>query len=152
MSSLGGEIANPVTGERIVFIRTASDTGGELLELDNFWSRPDHRVLEHVHPEMEERWQVVAGLVRFRIDGVERTAAPGDVVIASAGVPHMGWNIGGAPAQLRIQMRPALRWAEFVRRLFAAAREGRTDERGIPEPTLLAELLRDFQREIAPAD
>jgi mannose-6-phosphate isomerase-like protein (cupin superfamily) len=151
MSPTGEEIANPVTGERIVFLRTATDTGGELLELDDFWSRSDHRVLEHVHPEMAERWEVVAGLVRFRIDGVERTAAPGDVVIAPAGVRHLGWNIGDGPAHLRIQMRPALRWAEFVTRLFAAAREGRTDEQGTPEPPLLAELLSEFRREIAPA-
>ena len=145
------EIANPITGERIVFLRTATATSGELLELDDFWSRSDHRVLEHVHPGMEEVWQVVAGLVRFRIDGVERTAAPGDVVIAPAGVRHMGWNIGDAPAHLRIQMRPALRWEEFVRRLFTAARDGRTDEHGIPQPALLAELLGEFRREIAPA-
>lgn len=151
MPPTGVEIANPVTGERIVFLRTATDTGGALLELDDFWSRADHTVLEHVHPEMEERWEVVAGLVRFRIDGVERTAAPGDVVIAPAGVPHMGWNVGDAPAHLRIQMRPALRWEEFVRQLFAAASEGRTDEQGIPEPALFAELLGEFRREIAPA-
>ena len=147
----GEEIVNPATGERIVFLRTATETGGELLELDDFWSRSDHRVLEHVHPEMDEAWRVVAGRVRFRIDGVEQTAVPGDVVIAPAGVRHMGWNVGDTPAHLRIQMRPALRWEEFVRRLFTAAREGRTDEQGIPEPTLLADLLCEFRREIAPA-
>lgn len=149
MSSAGEEITNPVTGERIAFLRTATDTGGELLEFDDFWSRPEHRVPEHVDPEMEERWEVVAGLVRFRIDGVERAAAPGDVVTAPAGIPHMGWNVGNGPAHLRIQMRPSLRWEEFVRRLFAAARAGQTDEQGIPRPALLAELLGEFRREIA---
>src|SRR5205085_2125486 len=65
MSSAGEEITNPVTGEQIAFLQTASDTGGELLEFDDFWSRPEHRVPEHAHPEMEERWEVVGGLVRF---------------------------------------------------------------------------------------
>jgi quercetin dioxygenase-like cupin family protein len=150
MAPAGDEIVNPVTGERIVFRRTTAETAGELLELDDFWSRPDHRVAEHVHPEMEERWQVIAGTVCFRIDGAEQTAGPGDVVIAAAGVPHMGWNVGDGPTHLRIQMRPALRWEDFVRRLFAAARDGRTDEQGTPEPALLVELLGDFRREIAP--
>jgi quercetin dioxygenase-like cupin family protein len=104
MSPAGDEIVNPVTGERIVFRRTTAETAGELLELDDFWSRPDHRVAEHVYPEMEERWEVIAGTVRFRIDGAEQAPGPGDVVVAAAGVPHMGWNVGDGPAHLRIQM------------------------------------------------
>lgn len=51
------EIENPATGERIVFRRTAEETGGELLEMDDFWARTDHQTPEHVHPAMEERWQ-----------------------------------------------------------------------------------------------
>jgi len=30
------EIRNPITGERIVFRRTATETNGEFLELDDF--------------------------------------------------------------------------------------------------------------------
>jgi quercetin dioxygenase-like cupin family protein len=150
MSPAGDEIVNPVTGERIVFRHTAAETAGELLELDDFWSRRDHRVAEHVHPEMEERWEVIAGTVGFRIDGAVQSAGPGDVVTAAAGVPHMSWNDGGGPAHILIQMRPALRWEEFVRRLFAAARDGRTNQEGTPEPALLVNLLADFRREIAP--
>jgi hypothetical protein len=52
---------------------------------------------------------------------------------------------------LRIQMRPALRWEQFVEGLFALARDGHTDERGMPDPTMTIELLRKFPREIAPS-
>jgi hypothetical protein len=37
-------------------------------------------------------------------------------------------------------------------RLFGLARDGNTDERGMPDPTLMIELLREFPREIAPLD
>ena len=150
MVKAGDEIENPVTGERIVFLRTAADTNGELLELDDFWARPDHRVAEHVHPEMEERWEVIDGTVRFQVDGVEHTAGTGDVVVAPAGARHASWNAGNGPAHLRIQMRPARRWEDFVVSLFAAARDGRTDDQGVPEPALMLELLREFHRELAP--
>ena len=40
---------------------------------------------------------------------------------------------------------------EFLERLFALAEEGRTDERGTPEPEALRELMTEFRREIAPA-
>jgi len=151
MARAGDELVNPITGERIVFRKTAADTDGTLLEMDDFWTRPEHRTVEHVHPEMQERWEVIAGSVCFRIDGVEQIAGPGEVVIAPAGVPHMAWSIDAAPVHLRIQMQPALRWERFVERLFALARDGHTDERGMPDPTLMIELLGEFPREIAPA-
>jgi len=131
VNSSSMEIGNHVTGERIVFRRTATETNGELLEFDDLWTRPDHRGAEHVHPEIEERWEVISG-------------------VAPAGSPRMSWNIGEGPAHLRVRMAPALRWEEFTRRLFAAAHDGRTDDRGTPEPLLLATLLREFHRELAP--
>jgi quercetin dioxygenase-like cupin family protein len=152
MARAGDELVNPITGERIVFLQTAADTAGRLLEMDDFWTRPGHRTLEHIHPEMQERWEVIAGRVCFRIDGVERIAGPGEVVIAPAGVPHMAWTLDDAPVHLRIQMRPALRWERFVERLFALARDGHTNERGMPDPTLMVELLREFPREIVQAN
>jgi mannose-6-phosphate isomerase-like protein (cupin superfamily) len=150
MVQAGDEIENPVTEERIVFLRTSADTDGELLELDDFWSRSDHRVAEHIHPEMEERWEVIDGTVRFQVAGVDQTAGSGDVVVAPAGTTHASWNVGDGPAHLRIQMRPALRWEDFVVSLFAAARDGRTDDQGVPEPALMLELLREFHRELSP--
>lgn len=150
MAHAGDELVNPVSGERIVFRQTAADTDGRLLEMDDFWTRPGHRTVEHVHPEMQEHWEVIAGSVCFRIAGVERVAGPGEVVIAPVGVPHMAWSPNAAPAHLRIQMRPALRWERFIERLFALARDGHTDERGMPDLALMSELLREFPREIAP--
>jgi quercetin dioxygenase-like cupin family protein len=151
MARMGDELVNLITGERIVFLQTAADTAGRLLEMDDFWTRPGHRTLEHIHPKMQERWEVIAGRVCFRIDGVERNAGPGEVVIAPAGVPHMAWTLDDALVHLRIQMRPALRWERFVERLFALARDGHIDERGMPDPTLMVDLLREFSLEIAPA-
>jgi mannose-6-phosphate isomerase-like protein (cupin superfamily) len=150
MSDTEREIENPITGERIVFRRTAADTDGELLELDDVWVRPNHQIPEHVHPEMEERWEVIEGAARLHIGGVEVLAERGDIVIAPPGTAHSTGNAGGGETHVRIQMRPALRWEEFVKRLFQAARDGQTDERGIPNPPLLAELLREFHRELAP--
>jgi mannose-6-phosphate isomerase-like protein (cupin superfamily) len=145
----GQQIENPVTGERVVFTRTSADTGGELLELDLFWPRRGYRVPEHVHPEMEERFEVVSGRARFRIGGVERTAGPGDVVTVPRGTPHISWNPSSIEAHVRVQFRPALRWEDFVEALFALARDGRTDARGVPEPEHAARLMREFAREIA---
>src|SRR3954468_1752186 len=58
MAYAGQTIENPVSGERITFIRTAADTDGELLEIELELS-PDGAVPgAHVHPEQEERFEV----------------------------------------------------------------------------------------------
>lgn len=149
MASAGDELINPITGERIVFRKTAAETDGTLLEMNAFWTRPGHRTPAHVHPGMQERWEVIAGTASFDIDGVERTAVPGEVVVALAGVPHQAWNATAEPAHLRIQMRPALRWETFVERLFALAADGHRRGRDTPDPALMLDLLREFPREIA---
>jgi mannose-6-phosphate isomerase-like protein (cupin superfamily) len=137
MARTGQTVENPATGERVTFLRTSADTGGELLVLELVWPRKGRRAPEHVHPEMEERYEVVAGTARFRIGGEEIAAGPGDVVTVPPGTPHLAWNPTLHEVRLRVEFRPALRWEEFVERLFAAR-----------EP--VGALMREFRREIAP--
>lgn len=145
VAKAGDELRNSVSGERIVFRRTAAETGGALLEMDHFWERQGHRTAEHVHPEMQERWEVIAGSVRFLIDGAERVAGPGDIVVAQRGVAHSACAVGTEPVHLRIQMRPALRWERFVERLFPLLERKSSDRSG----DALIALMREFPREIA---
>lgn len=149
MARAGDELVNPITGERIVFRKTAAETAGRLLEMDDFWTRPGHRAPEHIHPEMQERWEILTGTACFRIGGVERTAGPGEVVVAPAGVPHVAWNPTKEPVHLRIQMTPALRWEAFVERMFALAVDDLRDREGVSDPAPMLALLREFPREIA---
>ncbi len=125
-------LVNPATGEEITIVAETPD----VLVMDARWPRPGHRAAEHLHPEMEERYEVVEGTAAFRVGGEERTAGPGEVVVVPPGTRHLAWNPTEEPVRLRIEMRPALRWSEFVRRLFAGEKD-------------LAGLLREFSREIA---
>lgn len=145
MARAGQSVENPATGERVTFVKTAADTGGELLVLELEWPRPGERAPEHVHPEAEERYEVVEGTGAFRVGGEERTAGPGEVVIVPPGTPHFAWNPTDQPVRLKVEFRPALRWEEFVERLFAL-----TPVTGPPDRARLAALLREFRREIAP--
>jgi quercetin dioxygenase-like cupin family protein len=130
-------IENGRTGERIEFlVRTP-----ELLAMRATWTRPGHRVLEHIHPEMEETFRVVRGRAAVRTggpDGDEVHAGPGDVVVVPPGTRHLAWNPTDREVELRLEMRPALRWAEFTERLFAG------EDAGV--------LLTEFSREVVLPD
>ncbi len=111
-------VQNPRTGERITFV---SETTA-LLVMDVEWTRPGHRALEHLHPGMEERFEVVEGRAAWRFGGEGGVAAhggPGTTVTVPPGVVHLAWNPTDGPVRLRIEMRPALRWREFTTRFFA---------------------------------
>lgn len=147
MARVGETIANPVTGEEITWRRVDDDA----LEWDDVWTRPGHRAAPHVHPQMEERWTVVEGEAAFRVgDGDEQRLQPGDAITAPAGVAHTAWNPTNDTVRLRVSMTPPLRWAEVVEKLFAWARDARTDDAGTPERELLMNLLRDYAAELAP--
>jgi len=122
-------IQNSRTGEQIEFeVRTP-----ELLVMRSTWTRPGHRAVEHIHPEMEERFEILEGKAAFRIGGIERTASTREIVVVSPGTPHLAWNPTDGFVRLRITMRSALRWAEFTERLFV----------GDDPATLLAEFARE---------
>ena len=124
-------IENPRTGEQIEFV---PGPPGVLVMLAT-WTRAGHRALEHVHPGMEERWEVLEGRAAFRIDGVEVEASAGSMVVAPPGRRHLAWNPTDGPVRLRIEMRPGLRWQEFTTRLFSG------DDAG----ALLAEFADEVQ-------
>jgi quercetin dioxygenase-like cupin family protein len=121
-------ITHHTTGERITFLQDeplvmeiAVPAGGP---------RPSAR--EHLHPSQTEAFEVVSGSYTLVADGEERTLSAGETADVPPGTVHSGWTDDGAV--LRITFTPALRWQEFVRRLFAG------------EPS--ARLLHHFRDEI----
>jgi quercetin dioxygenase-like cupin family protein len=93
----------------------------------------------HVHPDQDERFEILEGSLRVVIGGAERIVHAGEVLEIPRGVPHKMTGSGDAPTRAIWQTRPALRTEEWWAAL-AAAR----DECGDGDPPLraLAPLLR----------
>jgi len=144
-------VENATTGERVTFVRTSEETAGELLVMEDLWTRPGHVVPRHIHPGIEERWTVIEGVVAYTIAGEETLAKAGETVVAPPGAHHSARDAGDGQVLVRIEMRPALRWEEFVRQLFALAGERLEDEEAERSFT---ELFTEFAPEIelAPGD
>jgi quercetin dioxygenase-like cupin family protein len=137
-------IDNAISGERIV-IRTSGDqTGGRVLSFDLFLPPGGHVPAGHVHPVQEEQFTVIAGRMRFRLGRRTIVANPGETVRIPPGTPHWFGNAGAEVALTRVEVRPALRMEEVLRRggrLGSVAR--------IPRLFDLAVMLLEFQRELA---
>ncbi len=136
MARAGDVIEHPVTRERIEFLDTARDTGGASLRMDLLVGNRGFAAAEHVHPNQDERFEILAGRFRYRLDGVEREAEAGEVVEIPKGVRHVWWNAGEEDLRTIIEFRPALRSEEFFESYFALGKDGRTD----PKPPLISSI------------
>jgi quercetin dioxygenase-like cupin family protein len=148
MIAVGTTLENPVTGERFTFTQTAASTDGELLAFD-FSLRPGGKVpVPHVHPIQTERFEVVAGEVRFRLGLRSFVARAGDVVEAPPGVAHGFANAGDGEAQMRVEVRPALAMEYMFAEVIALAEAGKLTRGGLPRnPITLAQLARRYDQE-----
>jgi quercetin dioxygenase-like cupin family protein len=148
MAYAGQILDNPVSGERIIFRRTAADTGGELLEIDLELAPDGHVPGKHVHPVQEERFEVIAGTMKFKLGRKTVIAEAGDVVTVPAGTPHRFENGADETACVRVQVRPALKMEQLFETAVALAQEGRTTSRGMPKPLDLALFVREYADEV----
>ena len=144
----GQTLENPVTGERFTFTDTAASTGGELLAFD-FALKPGGAVpIPHVHPIQTERFEVLAGRMRFRIGLRTLIAEPGDVIEVEPGVAHGFANAGDEEARLHVEVRPALAMENMFAEVVAMAEAGRMTRRGMPRSLReLASLARRYDQE-----
>lgn len=149
MATSGDVLEHPVTREKIVFRKTAADTGGELIEAD-FYMQPGAFVAaEHIHPRQEERFEVIAGALRGRVEGKALAAGPGTTVVVSPGVPHIWWNAGDTELHVRVEVRPALEFERFFETFFGLAQAGKVSPKtGLPNPFQLALIMRAHRREL----
>jgi quercetin dioxygenase-like cupin family protein len=146
VAKAGDIIENPVTGERITFLKTTQETNGELLRFE--WVLPPGFFLpEHFHPRQEERHEVLSGMLRGRVGGQERDYAEGEKVVGSAGVPH-AWRNPSSDQELRIisEIRPPLAFETIFETSFGLARDGKTTKQGIPKNPLQLAVLADEMR------
>lgn len=127
MARAGDTIENPVTGERMTFVETGAETGGQRLTIDLHLAPAAHNASSHRHALQQERIAVVCGELRVVAGGAApRTLRAGEEVRLPPGVPHVWWNESGAPAQVTIEYQPALDTDAFFESFFALARAGKT--------------------------
>jgi quercetin dioxygenase-like cupin family protein len=146
---LANQIVNPVSGERIVIRTSGAETGGRLLVFDLTLPPGAHVPAGHTHPIQVERFTVLDGQVRFTLGRRIILARAGDVVEVPPRTPHWFGNAGAGTAQLRVEVRPALRTEELLRASAAMAVSGSFFGTRLPRLSDLALLLLEFQHELA---
>jgi quercetin dioxygenase-like cupin family protein len=132
MPYAGQALNNPYTGEQIIFEQTEQETGGSLVAFKHFMApRAKPTFPAHVQLNHEERFEILSGTARHRLDGIDRQAQAGETVIVPPGVIHINcWNAGPDELQMRHSFRPAFGTDIFFETLFTLAMNGKTNSKG----------------------
>jgi len=148
MAHAGQILENPISGEKIIFRQTAAETDGELLAFELVLAPGGAVPGAHVHPEQEERFEVVSGTMALRLGLKRVVAGPGETVVVPAGRVHRFENAGDEPAHVLVEVRPALEMERLLQTVVSLAEEGRCLRSGMPKPLDLALFVREFRREV----
>ena len=145
----GRVIDNPISGEHIVIRESGAQTGGKLLAFDLFLPPGGHVPARHVHPAQEERFTVMAGLMRFQLGRRTVLAGPGETIVVPLGTAHWFGNAGEDTSHAYVEVRPALRMQELFETTEAIGTAGHLRGTRLPRLRDLARVLLEFQREVA---
>jgi quercetin dioxygenase-like cupin family protein len=147
MARAGDELMNPVTGQRLMFLKTAAETAGELLEMETIYQPGGWPPGLHYHPIQGERFEVLAGALRVSLNGEDWRLGPGDVLVVEPGVVHEMWNDGQEWTRVNWQVGPALKTEQLFETSYGLARDGKVNARGLPNLLQTAVMLRAYDDE-----
>ena len=134
--------------EQIEFLATAADTDGKLVECRMTVAPGRPAPPEHSHPKLEERFAVEQGRMGYVLGDRRLEAKPGETVIVPPGTNHTFWNAGYERLVVSSEVRPAMRFEDFVETIHVLIRDGRLQPGGQrPNPLLIAVVAREYRKE-----
>lgn len=133
MSATDQSVYDPVFRHRLRFEDTTDEHGAPAVRCE-MWIDPGGGVPPHVHPQMEERFTVMAGRAEFLAGRRWVGADPGETVLVPAGTRHAYRNRGSVEAHVVcIATPPDPALEGFLTDGAALSRAGRITKHGIPK-------------------
>jgi len=124
-------VHDPVLRQRLRFERTVED-GRDTLLVET-WVDSGGGVTPHIHPAMEERFEVLEGRVSFLSGKEWVTKGPGESALVPAGVRHAYRNESDTEAHMVCHATPPSTLQEFLEDASAMSRAGLITRQGLPK-------------------
>ena len=142
-------IINPVTNQEIVFLQTAADTNGALLEMESVYRGRSKEPAGHYHPHQDETFTVVEGRLDVVLEAKHLQLHAGETLHIAKGKVHAMWNATDEITRVNWKVQPAMHTENFLETAMGLAADGRTNNNGMPgllQVSLLASHFADTFR------
>jgi quercetin dioxygenase-like cupin family protein len=116
----------------------------DVLEVEGSYGPHGKPPPAHFHPDQDEHFEVLEGVLRTKVDGTERLLEQGDVLDIPSGTPHQMWNDSDEPARVRWETKPAGRTEEWFRSIDSLYEDGTVKEDGRASPLAFGVLLKEY--------
>lgn len=155
-----GEMGDALTEDPVLRMRSrfwrTNEHGSEVLNVET-WVDPGGGVTPHIHPSMEERFEVLEGRPQFLAGRSWKQTKPGDVVGVPPGTRHAFRNRGGEVAHFVCRATPPSTLQEFLEDAAGLSRAGGISRRALPrsldgllQAAVMAHHYRDMVTLLAP--
>ena len=134
-------IADPNTGERLVFEVTGAESNGAFVRARGFVAPHARGPQRHRHRRHSETFTVVTGRLTIEVAGRTAILGPGESVTAAAGEAHTFRNETDEEVELVGEARPAAHFEEGLRAIYGLGRDGRMGPINLALAARLAESL-----------
>jgi quercetin dioxygenase-like cupin family protein len=141
-----GDVIGPVGGKTVIFLKTAADTNGELLQIEV--AAEPFGPAYHIHPKGEERLEVISGRVNYQIGSEKGSITNGEVIMVPEGTYHSWWNESDRPVRVRIDFYPDLGLEAYLDNVYGLIRDGKNLNRKGKPKLLQKAVLSHAYREV----
>lgn len=147
MAYPGKIISNNFTGQSILFLQTARETEGQLLEMESTYTPFSKEPAPHFHPYQQEIFTVVSGELTIRIDDDLVVLTPGQQLTIPKQTVHAMWNDSSHQTVVNWKVSPALETEEFLENAMGLARDGKINKKGMPSILQVALMVPRYEDE-----
>ncbi|MEV0543567.1 cupin domain-containing protein [Nocardia salmonicida] len=139
-----GSVLTFRNGHRVTLVDRGADARGAYLRLEHVLPHIGREAGPHCHPEISETWTIRTGRVRFRVDGEDIVAGPGDTVTAPPRAVHEFWNEANDTVMDHV-IRPPLQHWEMFEFWSGLDNANKTTASKLPRNPLALGLLWEYQ-------
>ena len=138
------QVSNPVNGQSILFLQTAKDSAGKILEMEASWQPHSQKPPDHYHPFQEEQFEVITGELTIKIDGQIILLKAGDWIQIGKNIPHAMWNDSNNVTVVNWKVFPAMNTEHLLELGMGLANDGKINKKGMPHILQIAVMANRF--------
>lgn len=125
-------IENPIIKDKVTFLRTSEETGGEVTEIIVELA-PGGENEPHYHTSFTESFTAIEGQLGVLAGTEERLLNPGETATVPPGLVHRFFNPSQQVVKFRGEARPAHPGLDrFIQIAYGLARDGHVNKKGYP--------------------
>lgn len=131
MQLLPRTITNPLVGDSVTFLETASETGGKYT-LVEVTLKPGGGTGLHYHIDYAEEFTAVEGTLGIQLGKQTLHLLPGEQAIAPIRSKHRFFNPGNTSIRFLVKITPARYFEQMLRIAYGLATDGLCNAKGVP--------------------